>query len=81
MKKASLFLALSIVFLFCSCNNPTGKTEQTKDGKITQTFNLDTSKLHTGDIFFQCSMDPEVLSDKAGECPKCSMELTGVLKK
>ena len=26
---------------------------------------------------YTCSMHPEVISDKAGKCPKCRMDLIG----
>ena len=31
--------------------------------------------LKTGDTYFICTMDPEVVSDKAGDCPLCGMKL------
>lgn len=27
-------------------------------------------------VYYQCDMDPEVISDKPGDCPKCGMHLT-----
>jgi len=32
------------------------------------------------DIFYTCSMDPQVISDKPGNCPICGMKLTPVKK-
>jgi Cu(I)/Ag(I) efflux system membrane fusion protein len=32
------------------------------------------------DIFYTCSMDPQVISDKPGKCPICGMQLTPVKK-
>ena len=32
------------------------------------------------DIFYTCSMDPQVVSDKPGKCPICGMALTPVIK-
>ncbi|NTS43110.1 MAG: efflux RND transporter periplasmic adaptor subunit [Chitinophagaceae bacterium] len=32
------------------------------------------------DIFYTCSMDPQVVSDKPGNCPICGMPLTAVKK-
>ena len=60
--------------MFSSCSN-SSKTEQT-NSETTQTFNLDTAGLKSGEKFYQCEMDPEVLSDKPGNCPKCGMALT-----
>lgn len=32
------------------------------------------------DVFFTCSMDPQIVSDKPGNCPICGMRLTAVKK-
>ena len=32
------------------------------------------------DVFYTCSMDPQVMSEKPGKCPICSMQLTPVKK-
>lgn len=32
------------------------------------------------DVYYTCSMDPQVISDKPGKCPICKMELTPVKK-
>src|SRR5687768_11566858 len=32
------------------------------------------------DVFYTCSMDPQVVSDKPGKCPICGMPLTPVKK-
>lgn len=32
------------------------------------------------DVFYTCSMDPQVISDKPGNCPICGMPLTAVKK-
>lgn len=32
------------------------------------------------DIYYTCSMDPQVIENKAGKCPICHMELTAVKK-
>jgi membrane fusion protein, copper/silver efflux system len=32
------------------------------------------------DVYYTCSMDPQVVSDKPGKCPICKMELTAVKK-
>ena len=36
---------------------------------------IDTNKLSAGDVFYQCGMHPEVITDHPGTCPKCGMEL------
>ncbi|MFC0775019.1 efflux RND transporter periplasmic adaptor subunit [Terrimonas alba] len=32
------------------------------------------------DVYYTCSMDPQVISDRPGKCPICKMELTAVKK-
>jgi len=68
--KLSVFALTMYLF---SCNNSSIKTEQT--------FNYDTTTLKSGEVFYQCEMDHEIISDKTGNCPKCKMELTAVHKK
>lgn len=74
MKKLILFSAVSLSLLLTGCAN-----SSTSEATV-QAF--DTTKLKTGDAFYQCSMHPEVTSDKPGKCPKCGeMELEKVEKK
>lgn len=79
MKKIIIISAAAIALMLGACNSSSKKTEQTNS--TSQIFNLDTTKLKSGETFYQCDMDPEVLSDKAGDCPKCDMELTEMKKK
>ena len=75
MKKIILssFVALSLMISACS-NSSTSEKESTAG--------FDTTKLKTGDAYYQCSMHPEVISDKTGNCPKCGeMELEKKEKK
>ena len=81
MKKHILFIAAGIVMLV-ACK-PSTKTSE-KDSKAavdsTQVFNLDTTALAAGTVYYQCPMDPEEISDKPGTCPKCHMELESKTK-
>lgn len=80
MKKIIILSATALALMLDACNSSSNKTEQTNS--TSQIFNLDTTKLKSGETFYQCvCMDPEVLSDKAGDCPKCDMELTEIKKK
>ncbi|HRH64776.1 MAG TPA: heavy metal-binding domain-containing protein [Bacteroidia bacterium] len=72
---ATLFLMLSI-----GCKNSNNQTGANKTDSTSQTFNLDTTKLKTGDVYYQCEMHPEVISDKSGSCPKCGMDLSEIKK-
>ena len=81
MKKI-IILSVSVLTIgFGACNNSSTKTESTDSSSNAQTFNLDTTKLKKGDTFYQCEMNPEVISDKAGKCPKCDMDLEKIIKK
>jgi hypothetical protein len=82
MKKHILFIAVGIVML-AACK-PSTKTDS-KDAKVqadsTQIFNLDTTALAAGTVYYQCPMDLEEISDKPGKCPKCGMDLEAMTKK
>ena len=85
MKKNLLLIASAIALITVSCNNSSTNSEKasTTDSTgmaIAQTFNLDTSTLKPGDKFYQCEMNPEVLSDKPGSCPTCGMDLSEIKK-
>lgn len=75
MKKAILLSSIAFMAIMSACNST--KNEAGTE----QTFNLDTTKLAKGDAFYQCEMNPEVLSDKLGNCPKCGMQLEKMEKR
>ena len=83
MKKHILFLAAGIVMLLaCKPSTKTNdKNATVQSADSTQIFNLDTTALAAGAVYYQCPMDPEEISDKPGVCPKCGMELEPVTKK
>lgn len=83
MNQLKSIISLITVMVIISCNNTSTNSEHMNaahsnsmnmDDK-SQSYNIDTIKLNKGDTFYQCEMDPEVLSDKPGNCPKCGMEL------
>jgi len=80
MKKTILFSTAVAIIMFAGCNNSTPKSDTGKSETTSQTFALDTTKLKSGDKFYQCEMHPEVISDKPGNCPKCGMELSEIKK-
>ncbi len=75
MKKLIIPSAIAIALLFSSCGN-SGNEQKGNSGSA-----MDTTKLKTGDIYYQCEMHPEVISDKPGKCSKCEMDLMKVNKK
>lgn len=81
MKKGIIVSAVAVALIFSACNNSTTKSDSSKSETATQTFNLDTTKLKTGDTYYQCEMHPEVISDKTGNCQKCGMELSEMKKR
>lgn len=78
MKKSIILTAVVIAFMFAGCNSSSSKNEQTKSDS--QSFNLDTTKLASGETFYQCEMHHEINSDKMGICPTCKMDLTELKK-
>ncbi len=89
MKKIILLILACSALLFWACNSASTDNKQTNVADTTKTqatnvaqqFNVDTTKLKTGDVFYQCEMNPEVLSDTSGSCPKCGMDLVKITKK
>ena len=81
MKKHILVIAAGIVMLG-ACNSSTKTSD--KDAKVsadsTQIFNLDTTTLAAGTVYYQCPMDLSEISDKPGKCPKCGMDLEPLTK-
>lgn len=68
--KKTIAISTALLLILGACKNPT-----TKSNNNMQSFNLDTNTLKSGQTFYQCPMDLEVISDKAGTCPKCAMDL------
>ena len=77
MKKIITLSAVVIALGFCACNS----SNSNQAGNPSQNFKLDTTKLKNGETFYQCEMNPEVISDKPGTCPTCGMELEKIEKK
>jgi len=75
MKKITLLSALIIASL-TGCPN-----RQAKDATAAQQEKVDTTKLKSGDVYYQCEMDPQILSSKADTCSKCGMDLVKMIKK
>ena len=67
MKK--LFIAAVFVFLFAACKNKNTKPSAHAEHNI-----------EMNDVYYTCSMDPQVMEDKPGKCPICKMQLTPVKK-
>ncbi|MFZ6023095.1 MAG: efflux RND transporter periplasmic adaptor subunit [Bacteroidota bacterium] len=64
----NVFIVLGLVFLFAACKN--NKLKDTGDAK---------HAAH-GDVYYTCSMHPQVMQDKPGNCPICGMKLIEVSK-
>ena len=85
--KNKMILSAAVLLFLGACNNPATKNEATKNepssaireptkkDSAVQKFNFDTTTLKSGQTFYQCPMDLEVISDKAGACPICGMDL------
>ena len=81
--KKNFLLAASIAMILGACSSST-TTSGDKDAKVnadsTQIFNLDTTALAAGTVYYQCPMDLTEISDKPGACPKCGMALEPMTK-
>lgn len=76
MKKAIIYSAFAFFLITTACKNSPAKNEN----GAAQTFALDTTSLKSGEAFYQCTMDTQVISDKPGSCPVCHMDLTEMTK-
>lgn len=86
-KKLIMLFAVTSTLIITACNNASNNSEKTESvaatnatveapANETPAFQaIDTTKLATGAMYYQCSMDPEVITDKPGDCPKCGMKL------
>ena len=66
MKK--IFITAGLIILFAACKN--SKLKDVPDAKMAA----------HGDIYYTCSMHPQVMQDKPGNCPICGMKLIEVTK-
>ena len=73
MKKIITASVLFAATIFVACNNNSNSNNR-KDPAAS---NADTSK-KMGTVRYTCTMHPEVISDTAGHCPKCGMELVAI---
>jgi hypothetical protein len=72
MKKLALISAIFIAVGFMSgCNNSSKATSKETKGT---SINAQETSLPKG-VYYTCEMDPDVHSDKPGDCPKCGMKL------
>ena len=81
MKKLCIMITVAIAMTFVACKDSCCKTVPASANSDTQAFNLDTTSLKPGTVFYQCDMHPEILSDQTGNCPKCGMDLSERAKK
>lgn len=72
-----IILSFFSIMLLAACNN----SNKNANTNVVQPGTFDTTKLATGTTFYQCPMDPEVVSDQLGTCAKCGMNLEKVEKK
>lgn len=85
-----ILFSATVVLILGTCNNPSTKNKTTQNepseneaiklDSASQAFNLDTNTLKRGQTFYQCPMDLQVISDKAGLCPVCGMDLENMTK-
>lgn len=74
MKKIIIVLGVAFALIISACNNSSTNSGQQSNA-------VDTAKLKTGETYYQCEMDPDVISDKPGSCSKCGMDLEKKEKK
>ena len=65
MKKSITLCVISLTLILTSC----GSAEKKESTSPEQ------SGAATEKVQYTCSMDPDVITDKPGSCPKCGMDL------
>ena len=66
MKK--IFIIAALIFLFAAC-----KSDKVKDSS-------EAAHAGHGEVYYTCSMHPQVMKDKPGDCPICGMSLIQATK-
>lgn len=66
MKKKILFVSVfaALIIIAISCNSGSNNAKNSSEMQKAST-----------DVYYTCTMHPEVHSDKPGKCQKCGMEL------
>lgn len=64
MKKMFLMLSIAAFIFAASCNR--GSSDAQKQPTMQES---------NKQVYYTCTMHPEVYSDQPGKCPKCGMEL------
>ncbi len=62
-KKFALLAVVAGLFIVAACNGTAKNTQQT------------TEKANHQKVIYTCTMHPQVISDKPGNCPICGMTL------
>jgi len=75
MKHTIIACMLLAATVFAACNS--GTSSENKKDTIAKTSTSDSSKMISA-VKYTCTMHPEVISDTAGYCPKCGMEMVPV---
>jgi hypothetical protein len=64
MKKVFVMLSIAAFILAVSCNRGSSDVQKQPTMQESNT-----------QVYYTCTMHPEVRSDQPGKCPKCGMEL------
>jgi len=79
MKKTIIISAFSLTAIFFAACSGGSATEENKDTATAAMPSVDTSAANMiAAVKYTCTMHPEVISDTAGKCPKCGMDMVPV---
>ncbi|HEY4289921.1 MAG TPA: heavy metal-binding domain-containing protein [Puia sp.] len=80
MRKNVFFLTGMVVLgvIFSACSNNVDRKDVSKGTDSTAVMKDSSLTGHPVAAVYTCKMNPEVISDKPGKCPKCGM---GLVKK
>ena len=91
MKKSITFIVAASILMLNACSTSSANSEKNESGvpaarvssplnESTAIYDVDTAMLATSDVYYQCPMHKDVISDQPGKCPKCGMVLVAKKK-
>ena len=75
MKQAIIASAIFIATIFTACSSGSSSASTKDTSAATTSMSADSSKTMMASVKYTCKMHPEVISDTAGKCPKCGMDM------
>lgn len=75
MKQTIVAFMLFAATTFAACGSGSSSATTKDTAAAASTTVTDTSKTMMASVKYTCKMHPEIISDTAGKCPKCGMDM------